>query len=325
MTTTDLTPDEIHQYGLSEVARISAEMDAILREQGLSQGTVGERMVKLRNDPRYQLPNDDSGRERVLATYRSDVERAMAAAPRFFSRLPKAKVEVHPVPDFAAEGSAGAYYDAPALDGSRPGRVFVNVRNIEGSPVWAMHSTAFHEGVPGHHFQIALAQEIQGLPLLRRVFGPSSFTEGWALYAENLAKDMGMYENDPLGDLGRLDDELFRAVRLVVDTGMHAKHWSREEAIKYMRDTTGDGEGDVVAEIERYVVWPGQACSYKMGMRSIMAMRTKAQEALGERFDIRAFHAAVLENGALPLDIFERNMANWIQAQTAASPPHTGN
>jgi uncharacterized protein (DUF885 family) len=295
-------------------------MDTILKAQGMSQGTVGQRMDKLRTDPRFALTNNDTDRARVLATYRSDVARAMALAPKFFSRLPKAPVEVDPVPDFAQEGSAGAYYEQPALDGSRPGRVFVNLRDVAESPIWSVHSTAFHEGVPGHHFQIALAQEMEGLPLLRRVFGPSSFAEGWALYAERLASEMGLYQNDPYGDLGRLKDELFRAVRLVVDTGMHAKHWSREQAITYMRDTTGNAESDVVAEIERYVVWPGQACAYKMGMRSILAERGQAQAQLGSRFNIKAFHAAVLENGALPLDIFERNMTAWIAAQKGGAP-----
>jgi len=320
MTTTDMTPDQIHAYGLAEVARITGEMDAILRSQGLIEGTVGQRMDKLRLDPRFALRNNDTDRARVLATYRSDVARAMALAPRYFSRLPKAPLEVVAVPDFAQQGSAGAYYEQPALDGSRPGRVFVNLRDVAELPIWAIHSTAFHEGVPGHHFQIALAQEIDSLPLLRRVYGPASFAEGWALYAENLAHDMGLYQDDPVGDLGRLRDELFRAVRLVVDTGMHAKRWSREQAISYMRDTTGNAEGDVVAEIERYVVWPGQACAYKIGMKSMIAMRDRARAELGSRFDIRAFHAAVLENGALPLDIFERNMARWTAEQKAAQP-----
>jgi uncharacterized protein (DUF885 family) len=318
MTTTSLSPDEVHAYGLAEVARITAEMDAILKAQGMSTGTVSERMAKLRLDPRFALQNTASDRERVLATYRNDTARAMAAAPQYFSRLPKAPVEVHAVPDFAQEGSAGAYYEQPALDGSRPGRVFVNLRDVGEWPLHAIHTTAFHEGVPGHHFQIALAQELEGLPYLRKVFTPPAFAEGWALYSERLAHEMGLYKDDPFGDLGRLNAELFRAVRLVVDTGMHAKRWSREAAIAYMRDTTGNAESDVVAEIERYVVWPGQACAYKMGMRSILAMREKARAELGSRFNIKAFHAAVLENGGLPLNLFEANIGRWIESQKTA-------
>jgi uncharacterized protein (DUF885 family) len=321
MTTTTLTPDEIHAYGLAEVARITAEMDAILKSQGISEGTVGQRMDKLRLDPRFALQNNPADRERVLTIYRNDTARAMAAAPQYFSRLPKAPVEIHAVPDFAQEGSAGAYYEQPALDGTRPGRVFVNLRDVGEWPIWAIHTTAFHEGVPGHHFQIAMAQELDGLPMLRKIFAPSAFAEGWALYSERLSKEMGLYRDDPFGDLGRLSAELFRAVRLVVDTGMHAKRWSREQAIQYMRDATGNSEGDVVAEIERYVVWPGQACAYKLGMRSIMTMRGKAQAELGSRFDIKAFHAAVLENGGLPLNIFEQNMNSWIAAQRAGAAP----
>jgi uncharacterized protein (DUF885 family) len=324
MTTTTVSADEIHAYGLAEVARITAEMDAILKAQGMSEGTVAERMAKLRVDPRFAMPNNAAGRERVLTTYRNDTARAMALAPQYFSRLPKAPVEVQAVPDFAQEGSAGAYYEQPALDGSRPGRVFVNLRDVGEWPLYGIHSTAFHEGVPGHHFQIALAQELEGLPMLRKIFTPAAFAEGWALYSERLAKEMGLYNDDPYGDLGRLNAEIFRAVRLVVDTGIHAKRWSREQAIQYMRDNTGNMESDVIAEIERYVVWPGQACAYKMGMRSILAMREKAQAELGDRFDIKAFHAAVLENGGLPLNLFEANIANWIAAQKVA-PRAAGN
>ena len=199
-------------------------------------------MNKLRVDPRFAFKNTDEDRAKVLKEYKDDVARALAAAPKYFSKLPKAPVEVRAVPKYAEQGEAGAYYNQPALDGSRPGIVFVNLRDVTENPSWANHTTAFHEGVPGHHFQLALAQEIQGMPMLRRVFTPASFAEGWALYSERFAKEMGMYDNDPFGDLGRLRDELFRATRLVVDTGMHAKHWSREQAIDYMMKTTGMAE-----------------------------------------------------------------------------------
>jgi uncharacterized protein (DUF885 family) len=312
-----MTADEIHNYGLSEVTRITAEMDALLKAQGMKDGTVGERMNKLRIDPRFAFKNTDEDRARVLKEYKDDVARALAAAPKYFSKLPKAPVEVRAVPKYAEQGEAGAYYNQPALDGSRPGIVFVNLRDVTENPSWANHTTAFHEGVPGHHFQLALAQEIKGLPMLRRVFTPSSFAEGWALYAERFAKEMGMYDNDPFGDLGRLRDELFRATRLVVDTGMHAKHWSREQAIDYMMKTTGMAESDVTAEIERYVVWPGQACAYKIGMKTILDMRAKAKAELGDKFDLKAFHAAVLLNGGMPLDVFENSIDRWIAEQKA--------
>lgn len=316
-TTTNLSADEIHNYGLSEVTRITNEMDALLKSQGMSEGTVGERITKLNSDPRFALKNTDEDREKVLKEYRDDIARIMKEAPKYFSKLPKAPVEVRAVPKYSEQGSAGAYYNQPALDGSRPGVVFVNLRDVTENPLWSNHTTAFHEGVPGHHFQLALAQEIEGLPMLRRVFSPSSFAEGWALYSERVAKEMGMYEGDPFGDLGRLRDELFRAVRLVVDTGMHAKHWTREQAIDYMTKTTGMGEKDTTAEIERYVVWPGQACAYKMGMKSIMDVRAKAEAELGDKFDIKAFHAAVLLNGGMPLDVFEAYMTRWIAEQKA--------
>lgn len=316
-TTTNMTADEIHNYGLAEVTRITGEMDALLKSQGMSEGTVGERVNKLNSDPRFALKNTDADREKVLQEYRDDIARIMKEAPKYFSKMPKAPVEVRAVPKYAEKGSAGAYYNQPALDGSRPGAVFVNLRDVTENPLWSNHTTAFHEGVPGHHFQIALAQEIEGLPMLRRVFSPNSFAEGWALYSERFAKEMGMYEGDPFGDLGRLRDELFRAVRLVVDTGMHAKHWTREQAIDYMMKQTGMGEKDSTAEIERYVVWPGQACAYKIGMKSIMDMRAKAEAELGDKFDIKAFHTAVLLDGGMHLDIFEKKIERWISEQKA--------
>jgi uncharacterized protein (DUF885 family) len=316
-TTTNMTADEIHNYGLSEVTRITGEMDALLKAQGMKDGTVGERMNTLRTDPRFAFKNTDEDRAKVLKEYKDDIARVMAVAPKYFSKLPKAPVEVRAVPKYAEQGEAGAYYNQPALDGSRPGIVFVNLRDVTETPSWSNHTTAFHEGVPGHHFQLALAQEIEGMPMLRKVFSPPSFAEGWALYSERFAKEMGMYDNDPFGDLGRLRDELFRATRLVVDTGMHAKHWSREQAIDYMMKTTGMGEKDVTAEIERYVVWPGQACAYKIGMKTILDMRDKAKNELGNKFDLKAFHAAVLLNGGMPLDVFQKSIDHWILEQKA--------
>lgn len=315
LTSTDMTPDQIHAYGLSEVARIDAEMDAILKSVGLSEGTVGERMMKLGADKSFQYPNTDAGRAAMLARYRQILARARLLLPKYFSHIPKMQLEVRRVPVFAEKGSAGAYYERPSLDGSRPGIFFANLRDTAEVPMWAMPTLAYHEGIPGHHLQIATATEITGLPFQRRLAYFPAFGEGWALYAEHLAKEMGLYAGDPYGDLGRLQAELFRAVRLVVDTGMHAKHWSREQAIDYMRDNTGMAESDVVAEVERYVVWPGQACAYKIGMKSILELREKAQRQLGPRFDIREFHALVLENGAMPLWLLERNVNAWIASK----------
>ncbi|MBV9991845.1 MAG: DUF885 domain-containing protein [Alphaproteobacteria bacterium] len=311
MTTTDMTPDEVHQYGLSEVARISAEADTILKSVGMNDGTVGERLDRLMKDPRFLYADDDKGRAQMLAHYKQLLGHVHALLPKYFSHMPKAPLDVQRVPPFSEKGSAGAYYEMPSLDGSRPGVFFANLRNVGETPMWAMPTLAYHEGIPGHHMQIATSLEIQGLPLLRRFQFSPAFSEGWALYAEHLASDIGLYENDPYGDLGRLQAELFRATRLVVDTGMHAKRWSREQAIDYMRKTTGMASSDVTAEIERYVVWPGQACAYKIGMKTILELREEAKAKLGPKFDLKAFHAVVLENGAMPLAILKAQVARW--------------
>jgi uncharacterized protein (DUF885 family) len=317
LTSTDMTPDEIHAYGLSEVVRINAEMDAILKSVGLTDGTVGQRMVQLMGDTRFHYANNDTGRAAQLQRYRQILGRVQLILPKYFSHIPKILLEVQRVPVFAEKGSAGAYYERPSLDGSRPGIFFANLRDTSETPMWAMPTLAYHEGIPGHHMQIATATEISDLPYQRRLAYMPAFGEGWALYAEYLAKDMGLYAGDPYGDLGRLQAELFRAVRLVVDTGMHAKHWSREQAIEYMLKTTGSAESDVTAEIERYVVWPGQACAYKVGMKSIAELRQTAKSDLGGRFDLREFHAVVLENGAMPLWLLQRNVEAWIASKQA--------
>jgi uncharacterized protein (DUF885 family) len=317
LTSTDMTPDEIHAYGLAEVARISAEADGVLKSVGLNDGTVGERLDKLMSDPRFLYPNTDAGRAQMLDHYKQLLGHVRAVLPKYFERLPKSELDVQRVPVFAEKGSAGAYYEPPSLDGGRPGVFFANLRNVAETPMWAMPTLAYHEGIPGHHLQIATAIEVEGLPLLRRFQFLPAFSEGWALYAEHLAKDIGLYDGDPYGDLGRLQAELFRATRLVVDTGMHAKHWSREQAIDYMHKTTGMALSDVTAEIERYVVWPGQACSYKIGMKTILELREQAKAALGPRFDLKQFHALLLENGAMPLWLLEKNVDQWIVEKRA--------
>ena len=312
LTSTDMTPDEIHAYGLSEVARVSAEADADLKSVGLTEGSVGERLDKLMADPRFLYTNDEAGRARMLAHYKELLGHVRTLLPQYFSKLPKAPLDVRRVPPFSEKGSAGAYYEPPTLDGSKPGIFFANLRDVKETPMWAMPTLAYHEGIPGHHLQIATAMELQGLPLLRRFQFIPAFSEGWALYAEHLASDIGLYKNDPYGDLGRLQAELFRAARLVVDTGIHAEHWSREQAIQYMESVTGMAPSDVTAEVERYVVWPGQACAYKIGMKTILGLREQAKADLGAKFDIKQFHALVIENGAMPLWLLQKNVDRWI-------------
>jgi uncharacterized protein (DUF885 family) len=318
LTSTDMTPDEIHAYGLSEVARISTEADMVLKSVGMADGTVGARLDKLMSDPRFLYPNNDSGRALMLAHYKQLLGHVRTLLPKYFATLPKSALDVQRVPVFAEKGSAGAYYEPPSLDGVRPGVFFANLRNVAETPMWAMPTLAYHEGIPGHHLQIATAIEVQGLPLLRRFQFLPAFSEGWALYSEHLAKDIGLYDGDPYGDLGRLQAELFRATRLVVDTGMHAKHWSREQAIAYMQSTTGMAPSDVTAEIERYVVWPGQACAYKIGMKTILELREQAKAQLGPKFDLREFHALVLENGAMPLWLLQKNVDRWVAEKRGA-------
>ncbi len=319
LTSTDLTPDEIHAYGLNEVTRIAAEMDGVLKSVGLTHGTVGERMNALMADPRFLYPNNGAGRAQVLTRYRQILGRARIMLPKYFTHVPRTVLEVRRVPAFSENGAPGAYYERPSLSGARPGLFFANLRNVTETPMWAMPTLAYHEGIPGHHMQIATAMEIDGLPLQRRMGNLPAFGEGWALYAEHLAKDMGLYDNDPYGDLGRLQAELFRAVRLVVDTGIHAKRWSRERAIDYMQSTTGMADSDVTAEVERYVVWPGQACAYKIGMKTIMDLRARAKSELGTRFDLKEFHKVVLENGAMPLWLLQRNVDRWLAQKEGLS------
>jgi uncharacterized protein (DUF885 family) len=318
-TTTTMTPDEIHALGLSEVARIGAEMDAILRGAGYTEGSIGARVRQAFADPAQHYPDDDAGRAQILKDYQSIIDEVSAGLDAQFSSRPKAGVEVRRVPAFAEKTAPGAYYQGPAFDGSRPGIFFANLRNVDEIPKFGMKTLAYHEAVPGHHFQIATAQELKGLPMFRRMVPFTAYSEGWALYAERLAAEAG-FHREPLTDLGRLQAEMFRAVRLVVDTGLHAKRWTREQAIDYMLENTGMGADEVTAEIERYLVNPGQALAYKVGMNRILALRDKARSALGERFDIREFHDEVLKNGAMPLAILERVIDDYIARERAASP-----
>lgn len=313
-TTTEMSADEIHAIGLAEVERIGAEMDAILRAEGLEEGTIGERVQIISRRPDQLFPDTEEGRRQILAGYQRIIDEISAGLDPYFDVRPKAAVEVQPVPEFAQKTAPGAYYQPPALDGSRPGRFFVNLRNLAELPRFTMRTLAYHEGVPGHHFQIATMQELKGVPTFRRLLGFTAYSEGWALYAERLAWEAG-FQDDPLDNLGRLRDEMFRAVRLVVDTGLHARRWTREQAIDYMLAHTGMVETDVVAEIERYLVNPGQALAYKVGMLKILELRERARAALGDRFDIREFHNQVLTRGAMPLALLERQIDAWIASR----------
>jgi uncharacterized protein (DUF885 family) len=320
-TSTNLDADEIHRIGVSEVARIEKAMDKLLRAQDLRDGTVGERMSALTKDPRFQYADSDEGRAELIA----DVRRSLAALephlPSYFGRMPPQPLDVRPVPKESQATSPGAYYIPPAMDGSRPGVYFINLGNIEANTRWSLPTLTYHEGSPGHHFQIAIGQTLTDLPMLRRSLNPSAFTEGWALYAEQLASEMGLYRDDPWGDLGRLRAELFRSVRLVVDTGLHRKRWTPEQAIDYMHAHTGMPVAEVRTEVYRYLVQPGQACSYKIGHLKLVELRERARQRLGDRFDIRAFHDFVLGNGALPLAVLEASINDWIAAGGPSRQP----
>jgi uncharacterized protein (DUF885 family) len=319
-TTTRMTPQEVHDLGVSEVARIEAEMTAILATQAqLRAGeTPAQALSRLAKDPRFLYPNTDEGRKAALADYARMIDDQLVRSRAVIGLVPRAPIEVRRVPEFKETTAPGAYYFPPALDGTRPGVFYANLRDMNEVPRFGMRTLALHEGVPGHHFQLALAQEQQGGPTFRRVLPFTAYTEGWALYAEWLGTELGLYKDDPFGDLGRLQSEMFRAVRLVVDTGIHYKRWTRERAIAYMREKTGMPDGEVVTEIERYIVDPGQACAYQVGMLRIRAARERAQKALGSRFDAeteKAFHDVVLGGGSLPLEILDEQVDAWIETR----------
>jgi len=313
-TTANMPPNEVHELGLREITRIEAEMRALLDTNGFAGKPIGQAMDTLSKDPRFLYSNDDKGREQALAEYKRLIDHAVEESKaHLFYTAPKAKIDIRRVEPFREATAPGAHYQPGAQDGSRPGIFFANLRDMNEVPKWSMPTLAYHEGVPGHHWQISIAQELKGVPMFRKVIPFTAYAEGWALYTEWLAKQAGWYNNDSFGDLGRLRDELFRAVRLVVDTGIHAKHWTREQAITYMRDKTGMGEKEVKSEIERYIVNPGQACAYKVGMMKIQELRSRAQHELGGKFDEREFHDTLLKNGSLPLEILEEQINDYIQ------------
>jgi uncharacterized protein (DUF885 family) len=310
-TTTRMKADELHTLGLSEVARIGLEIDGLLTKLNLPGATRAAKIKALELSAAQQYPNNDEGRTQVLKDYQILVDEIEAGLDPQFNTKPKAKMVVKRVPAYAEKGAPAAYYNPPAFDGSAPGIFYANLGDLAETSKFRMRTLSYHEGIPGHHMQIAIAQELQGLPIFRSLFGFTAYAEGWALYAERLAWEMG-YIKTPGDDLGRLTDEMLRAVRLVVDTGIHAKKWTREQAIQYMAKELGSEEEAAVTEIERYFVNPGQALAYKVGMLKILELREKARTALGTRFDPRAFHDVVLTNGSVPLTVLEGLVDDYI-------------
>ena len=312
-TTTDYSPQKIHDIGISEVARISTRMKEILVSLGYdADKTVGTLMNELNEDPSLLYADTPDRKEIVLKDYTDMVNEATEAIKDYFHSMPKAPVVVNAVPEYIEKTAPGGYYQAPALDGSRPGAFFVNLYDIKQTPKYSMKTLTYHEATPGHHHQIAHSLENDDLTIYRRFgYGTSAFSEGWALYAERLSLEAGLAP-DLYDELGILQSEIFRSVRLVVDTGMHYKKWTREEAIDYMKDMTGMSDTECRVEIERYIVWPGQALSYKVGMIKILELRERAMEQLGEKFSIKDFHSAVLDNGNPPLFIVEQMVDEMI-------------
>ena len=315
-TTTTLTPKQVHQMGLDQARELGARAEAILAKQGMTKGTVGERIAALFADARYHYANTDAAKDDLIAHLNGLVKEIRPRLPAMFGALPKAEVEIRRVPKFIEAGAPGGYYNRPALDGSRPGIYWINLRDSAENPSWTLKTLTYHEAIPGHHLQRSLQQEAD-LPMLRKTAGFPAFAEGWALYAEQVALEMGEYEGDPLGELGQIQASLFRAARLVVDTGLHDMRWSRDKAIDVMTSIDGSPRSSATTEIERYCIRPGQACAYMVGKLTWLRLRAKAQAVLGPRFDIRKFHDAVLLGGAMPLTVVEGVVDRWIAANKA--------
>jgi len=314
-TTTNMTADEIHQLGLSEVARIHHDMQAIMQQVGF-QGDLKAFFKYIKEDPKFYYPTTPEGKAAYLKRATQIIDDMRVRLDEFFITKPKAPLVVKPVEPFREQGAAGAFYEQPSADGTRPGTYYVNTVDMHGVPIFEMETLAHHEAIPGHHMQIAIAQELQGIPKFRMYGGNNAYVEGWALYCEYFPKEFGFY-SDPYMDFGRLNDELLRAVRLVVDTGIHAKHWTRAQVMQYFRDNTPNPERDIFTETNRYIVWPGQATSYKIGMLKILQLRELAKKELGPKFDLREYHDLVLKDGAVPLDILEENVRAWIAKKQA--------
>jgi uncharacterized protein (DUF885 family) len=314
MTTTDLTARQIHDIGLSEVKRIRGEMDKVIAESGF-EGNFVEFLDFLRTDPQFFFTESDD----LLRQYRDIAKRADAELVKLFGHLPRLPYGVIPVPAYAEQSQTTAYYQPGSLEAGRAGNFFANTYDLASRPKWEMEALTLHEAVPGHHFQISIAQELGELPWFRRHGGYTAYIEGWGLYSESLGTEMGFYK-DPYSKFGQLTYEMWRAIRLVVDTGMHALGWSREQSIAFFEENAGKAEHDIIVEVDRYIVWPGQALAYKIGELKIKELRANATSELGERFDLRAFHDALLGNGALPLNVLEAHMNAWVQAQKSNPP-----
>jgi len=310
-----LTADEIHQVGLDEVSRISKEMNIILSREGYKEGTVGARMIGLTDEERFLYEDSKAGRAQLLSDLNGYIDEITEKMAPVFKTKPSYQVEVRSFPIEIQDGAPGGQYSPPAVDGSKPGVYWINLRDMKDNPTFSLKTLTYHEANPGHHWQASLNMDQASLPFLRRIAPYNAYAEGWALYSEKIASELGLYKDDPFGDLGRLQAELFRAVRLVVDTGMHHKRWTREQAISYMSEQTGSAESGVVAEIERYITWPGQALGYKLGMLKILSLREHAKAELGDKFDLSAFHDVVLLGGAVPMAVLDRNVNHWIQKQ----------
>ena len=311
-TTTYLTPDQIHQLGLDEVKKDEAGMLEIAQKLGFKD--LASLRASLKTNPKLHPASADA----LFDAYRGYIKPMQAKLPELFGRLPKAPLEVVPVPDYLAKTSPPAYYEAGTPDGSRPGRMFVDEYNATERNLYSVESIAYHEGVPGHHLQISIAQELQGVPEFRKYTGYTAFVEGWGLYAEQLGKDIGFYQ-DPYSDYGRLENDVWRAIRLVIDTGVHSEGWSRDQMVQYFHDHSNIDEPGVQSETDRYIAWPSQALAYKIGQLKILELRDKAKKALGTKFDIRAFHDQVIDAGALPLDVLEQRINTWIAAENTGT------
>ncbi|MEQ1489948.1 MAG: DUF885 family protein [Terricaulis sp.] len=313
-TTTSMAPDEIHQMGLDLISQFTSEMDSILRAQGMTRGSVAERIGALGRRPDQIYPSTDAGREQLLAALNAQVAAIRARMPEVCGVQARAALEIKRVPEYTQAGAPGGYYQGAALDGSRPGAYYINLRDPATEwPKFTLPTLTYHEGIPGHHWQISIQQESGSIPFIRSaLLGFSAYAEGWGLYSEQLADEMGMYANDPFGKIGYLQSATFRASRLVCDTGIHSKRWTREQAIDSMVAATGDQRSNVTTEIERYCVWPGQACSYMVGRQAINRMRESARTTLGTNFDIKGFHDAILTNGSTPLSVTESLVNQWV-------------
>ena len=311
-TTTDLTPDQIHQIGLDEVARIHGLMKTEVMDKVGFKGTLKEFFAFMKDDPRFNFASEEA----LLTHYRGLEAKINRKVGEQFSLIPKSPFEIRAVEPFRAKSAAGGSYMTPSEDGSRPGVFYVNTYDLPTRKTWDAEDLYLHEAIPGHHFQLALQQELTGLPKFRRFGGETAFAEGWGLYAESLGRDLGVY-TDPYNYFGYLQNELWRAIRLVTDTGLHSKNWTREQVIQYMLDNSAESETQATAEAERYIAWPGQALAYKIGELKIQEVRDRAEKALGDRFDVREFHAEVLKDGSVPLDVLEAKIDRWIASKQA--------